>query len=161
MDATTGERRFFLQPGYIFASNEPHFVYTVLGSCVAVCLWDSDLHCGGMNHHIYARPWAGQRNAQFGTLAVPHLLRLLRDMGCRAENLRAHVIGGAENPEITNDIGRDNVEVAETILERHRVRVVSRDIGGLLGRKVVFHTASGEVVVYKLDRIRETDWYDH
>ena len=49
--------------------------------------------------------------------------------------------------------------VAEEILARARVAVVSRDVGGLLGRKVAFSTFSGEIAVYKIERIRETDWY--
>ena len=52
-----------------------------------------------------------------------------------------------------------DVAVAEDVLARHRVVVVSRDVGGALGRKVAFSTFSGEIAVYKIERIRETDWY--
>lgn len=159
MDAPEEERRFFLQPGHIFVTDEPYRVFTVLGSCVSVCLWDGVRGLGGMNHHIYAYPWGGRRGAAFGAHAVPHLVRLLLEMGARREDLRAHVVGGGTNPLMNSTIGGDNAALAEEILKNARIAVVSRDVGGQLGRKVAFSTFSGEIAVYKIERIRETDWY--
>src|SRR5579864_7429161 len=45
-------QRVYLQPGALHASAEATQVTTILGSCVAVCLWDSKLHTGGMNHFL-------------------------------------------------------------------------------------------------------------
>ena len=149
-------RRFFLQPGQIFVSDEPYRVFTVLGSCVAVCVWDPGRGFGGMSHHIYPR---GRGGSAFGTQAVPHLLRLLCRMGSRREDFRAHLVGGGTNSRVEGAVGEENVAVAEDVLARHRVVVVSRDVGGALGRKVAFSTFSGEIAVYKIERIRETDWY--
>ena len=40
--------RYHLQPGYIFTSPEPALVTAVVGTCVAVCLYDRRLKYGGM-----------------------------------------------------------------------------------------------------------------
>ena len=36
--------------GDCYVSTEPAVIYTVLGSCVAVCLFDPVRRIGGMNH---------------------------------------------------------------------------------------------------------------
>ena len=38
--------------GEFFASRKPVVVQTVLGSCVAACLFDPETGCGGMNHFL-------------------------------------------------------------------------------------------------------------
>lgn len=159
MNPREAERRFFLQPGQIFVSDEPYRVFTVLGSCVAVCVWDAVRGFGGMSHQIYPRAQDGRGGSAFGAQAVPHLLRLLGEMGARREDLRAHVVGGGTNPLLDSRIGEENAALAEAILTTARIAVVSRDVGGQLGRKVAFATFSGEIAVYKIERIRETDWY--
>ncbi len=44
-------------------------------------------------------------------------------------------------------------------LKRHKIQVTSEDMGGIFGRKVMFNTHSGEVVVLKTPKVRQTDWY--
>ena len=39
-------------PGEYFVSNEDLVIMTVLGSCIAACLWDSRMRVGGMNHFM-------------------------------------------------------------------------------------------------------------
>src|SRR5690606_1421224 len=39
-------------PGEYFVSNENLVIMTVLGSCIAACLWDSRVRVGGMNHFM-------------------------------------------------------------------------------------------------------------
>ncbi len=159
MFSWASERKFFLQAGQIFVSDEPYRIFTVLGSCVAVCVWDLERGFGGMSHHIYPRAPRGRGGSAFGAQAVPHLLRLLLDLGSRRENLRAHLVGGGAHPRMGGDVGQENVDVAEGVLARQRIALVSRDVGGPMGRKVAFSTFSGEIAVYKIERIRETDWY--
>ena len=41
-----------LHVGGVHASSEPTLIKTLLGSCVAVCLWDPRVQVGGMNHFL-------------------------------------------------------------------------------------------------------------
>lgn len=152
---------YFLQPGFIFVSDRPHLIHTVLGSCVSVCLWDSANGFGGMNHYIYGRSLRKTGGARYGDLSIPYLLRLIKEAGSKIEDLKAHIIGGAENPELNSAVGRENVQIAEEIMNRNGIRVVSRDTGGVLGRKVIFNNATGEILVYKVQSIRRNDWYTY
>jgi chemotaxis protein CheD len=46
-------------------------------------------------------------------------------------------------------------------LKSHRIAVVSEDTGGNMGRKVVYHTQRNEAVVYKVNNLRQGDWYPY
>lgn len=151
--------KYFLQPGYIFASKRPHLISTVLGSCISVCIWDCSQDFGGMNHYIHAKPYRKEKSAQFGSISIPYMIKLLLDMGAVKHNLKAHVIGGAQNSLMkSSKIGDENIKIAENVLKKHYIDIVTMDTGGNMGRKVIFDSQTGEVVVYKVNNIRECDW---
>ena len=64
-DSTVTERRHFLYPGQIFVSREAITISTILGSCAAVCLWDSRRKIGGMNHYLLPEGAADGRNLPY------------------------------------------------------------------------------------------------
>ncbi|MCX7747369.1 MAG: chemotaxis protein CheD [Clostridia bacterium] len=152
-------QKYYLQPGFIFVSREPHFIHTVLGSCVSVCIWDDTNFFGGMNHYIYHRSRNGERNGRVGDASIPYLIKLILELGAQRNNLKAHIVGGAQNPKLSPVIGLDNVRIAEEILSAKGISVITKDIGGLSGRKIIFNSGSGEILVYKGANIRESDWY--
>ncbi len=152
-------KTYFLHPGYIFTSQEPHLIHTVLGSCVSVCIWDSLKKFGGMNHYIYSKPFDKESNGKFGEIAIPHLIKLMLDMGSKITDLRSHIVGGGENKNFKSLIGGQNAELAEKLLKKYRIEVVTRDIRGEFGRKVIFNSGTGEILIYKIHDIRRDDWY--
>ena len=150
---------YFLKPGFLFTSSEQTIIRTVLGSCVSLCLWDRVNRFGGMNHFIYPMRKDGERSTVFGDVSCRHLLRLMSNMGSKPENLAVHIVGGAQNPTLKSNIGKENIAIANTILLKHGLSAASQDVGGEFGRKVAFNTATGEVLVYKCERLREGDWH--
>lgn len=154
-------QKYYLQPGYIFVSEQPHYIHTVLGSCISVCLWDNVKKYGGMNHFIYARPFGSENNTKFGTVSTRHLLNLMFENGSLAYNLRAHIIGGGYSVFAGPSIGEENISVAKEILGRNGIQVVTNDTGGQTGRKVVFNNCTGEIIVYKGIDVRKGDWYNN
>lgn len=133
---------------------------TVLGSCVAICLWDKRLKYGAMSHFV--QPVTKDptlATARYGNVAVSASVRMMDDAGCRREDLQAQILGGAIL-EGTGEsaTGQKNVRIAKAILSRKKVRIVSEDVGGTMGRKVIFHVGTGEVVVFKVHKIRDSDW---
>lgn len=150
---------FYLHPGFIFVSQEPHFIHTVLGSCVSVCLWDSVNLFGGMNHYIYGKCNGNERNGRYGQVSLPHMLQLMLDMGSKKANLKAHLIGGAKNAQLNSVVGDENIALAEKWLKKNRIPIIVKDVGGEHGRKVVFHNQSGEVFIYRVEQVRNSDWY--
>jgi chemotaxis protein CheD len=52
METSIEKKEHFLYPGAFFAQKGEYTVSTILGSCVAVCLWDPVLRIGGINHYM-------------------------------------------------------------------------------------------------------------
>lgn len=142
----------FLSPGGIHVSAEPTAISTVLGSCVAVCLWDGRLAVGGMNHFLLPRS-DGAPSPRFGDVAITQLLHRMTALGCRAEDLSAKVFGGAAvlpfSPQATT-VGEQNVAVALTELGRRHIQVVAGRTGGVRGLVVRFYTGTGRAMVREL-----------
>ena len=147
--------RVYLQPGQLYASAQPSAVTTVLGSCVAICLWDSVAAVGGMNHYLL--PFfagAGKGTPRFGNVAVAQLLDRLQAAGALRGRLQAKVFGGACVLEAfqarQGHLGEKNATVAFKVLEELGIPVVSRDVGGRSGRKLIFHSDTGHAWVARL-----------
>jgi len=151
---------YYLEPGYIYFSKMPAIVRTVLGSCVAVSLWDRQRLCGGVNHFVH--PWTrepGTATPQFGNVATAALIKIMEDAGCQREDMVAQVTGGGRPQDSEGpDVGTSNVQVARDILMRKGISIASEDVGGIMGRKIVFDTYTGNLVVLKVHSIRSTDW---
>ena len=154
-DAVDVAKKFYLQPGRLFVSAEPAAVTTILGSCVAVCLWDESRGIGGMNHYLLP-DGGGVRAAaeRFAPAALRRLLEQLLELRADKENLKAKVFGGAcvleAFREDRNDLGAKNVEAARHFLEVETIPIIAEDVGGRAGRKLVFHTEDGSARVRKL-----------
>ncbi len=152
-------KTYFLHPGYIFASSEPHLIHTVLGSCVAVCLWDPKYSRGGICHYILTKSDNGEHNGKYGEAAIPHLIRLMLDMGSIKKELKAHIVGGGDNPKFHSNVGLANADLAEQLLHQHQIEILTQDVKGQFGRKVIFNSSTGEILIYKINDIRKDDWY--
>jgi chemotaxis protein CheD len=147
----TGRRSVYLHPGQVLACREPTLVTTVLGSCVAVCLWDPTSCLGGINHYLLPY-WAGGglSSARFGNVAIRELVDGLLGLGARRTTLAAKVFGGAcvfdaFDGNGRQHLGAQNVERAVSLLEDEGIPIVAADTGGRRGRKLVFRSDDGAV----------------
>jgi chemotaxis protein CheD len=154
---------FYLSPGHIYLSQQPTLVSTVLGSCVAVSLWYSKKGYGGMAQFLY--PFTGDRNRatpQYGNVALKCLLAMFRETGAPEKHLQAQIFGGAlVAPAECMRIAKENVQMAIKMLGRYRIGIVSEDTGGKMGRKIVYNTQTNEAIVYKVNTLRQADWYPY
>lgn len=145
--------KHFLYPGTIYAESPACLISTVLGSCVAVCLWDKIALRGGMNH-IMLPLWNGEGLAtpKYGNIAMDKLLSKVMAMGCHREHLVAKVFGGANLSGTGLElfmIGERNLTLVFQMLEDYGIAVVAKDVGGRVGRKVIMNTETGVVLVGK------------
>ncbi len=155
-------RGYFLKPGYVFYATESTMILTVLGSSVAVTLYDPYRSTGGMNHFIH--PQVDETTAPTALYAQPatiQLIRMFKNSGSSISQLQAHIIGGATprgSDRARNSISEQNVEIAENMLKHYNIEIAGMDIGGHWGRKIVFNSGTGEVIIAKVSKIREEDW---
>src|SRR5512139_2199925 len=150
----TVEKTHYLMAGNLFVPEEAHLVTTVLGSCVSVCLWDSILRFGGINHYMLPF-WNGEGLAspKYGNIAIAKLLERMLELGSERRSLRAKVFGGGVVLNVTNpfmNIGERNVQLAEDMLRSENIPIISADTGGKVGRKLIFNTETGTVLLKKL-----------
>jgi len=144
-----GERqRAYLLPGQLHASAEPCQIKTILGSCVAICLWDKRRSAGGMNHFLLPASREGQpASLRFADEATRALLEQLRALGCRPPNLRAKIFGGAALFQACErygaSLGAKNVEAALRLMKEAGIPVIAQETGGSMGRRVIFNTDDG------------------
>ncbi|MFO7751662.1 MAG: chemotaxis protein CheD [Desulfobacteraceae bacterium] len=156
-------RDYLLKPGYIYLPEESTAISAVLGSSVSVTLFDTKLKTGGMNHFLYPEiHQKGSTTSLYGNVAVITLIDMILAWGSSKKHLQAQIFGGAFNTEYSDrDIGADNIETAKRVLKRKGITVVSEDVGGMMGRKVVFNSHDSEIALLKVSRLRQSDWYPY
>jgi chemotaxis protein CheD len=140
----------FLAPGELRACRRPAKIKTVVGSCIAVCLWDPHARVGGVNHFLLPRPAPAEPgDTRHGTVAMRALFDRIQALGADPARLEATIVGGG-HPLAARDnlhIGRQNIAVADDYLAERGVRVLRREVAGPRGRKLLFDTGTGRLLV--------------
>ncbi len=140
-------------PGAIFANRDECEVLTVLGSCVAICLWDRQTCTGGINHYMLPL-WNGEGlpTPKYGNIAIDQLIKKMIRLGCDKERLMAKVFGGSNMfSESTGvyAVGERNIALAEQLMTEHGIPIVATDTGGTTGRRLIFNCGTGVVYLRK------------
>ena len=142
-------QRKFIQVGEIHVGVKPTEIVTVLGSCVAVCLYDPTEQISGMNHYLVPL-WNGNglQSPKYGNISIPRLIENMQNVGCNIRHLQAKLFGGANinNTQLENMmIGKKNIIIAKEILAEHGIPVVAEDTGGNRGRRIMMKSDTGKV----------------
>ncbi|WP_072856433.1 chemotaxis protein CheD [Loktanella atrilutea] len=132
--------------GTHLVSDEPAVVMTtILGSCVATCLWDPVAGIGGMNHFLLAKePELGAANHRYGSHAMELLINDLLKKGAARGRLKAKLFGGAMMQNSFGKIGRANAEFALQFLENEDIPLVSQSLLGTQARRIRFSPVDGQ-----------------
>lgn len=158
-------KEYLLRPGYIYVPQSATMISTVLGSCVSVCLWDKKRGFGGVNHFLYPLTRDPARaTARYGNVATKALIRIFLEEGSSLKHLEAQIFGGsalAESSPEAAQISRENIAIARHVLQRSKISIVSEDVGGNKGRKLVYNSYTNEVLVIRPENIRQSDWYPY
>ena len=144
-------RRINIVQGEQHVDNSPDVMLTtLLGSCVAACLWDAEAHVGGMNHFLLpggepeARESSGA-SMRYGVHAMELLVNGLLRKGAQRSRLQAKLFGGACMMQGLTDIGELNATFAEGFLRAENIPLVGGSLRGSHGRRIQFWPASGRV----------------
>ena len=163
-----------LLPGDFFACKGEQILITVLGSCIAVCLYETELKIGGMNHFILPQAASDElsnkkvnnneallftyqhsKAARYGNTAMELLINEIIKLGGHRKNLIAKLFGGSSMNNTANNtlrnssinIGQKNIDFIYDYLAIENIPVVSKDLGGYQARKVYFVATKNEVYV--------------
>ncbi|MDP2634216.1 MAG: chemoreceptor glutamine deamidase CheD [Pseudoalteromonas sp.] len=143
-------------PGEFYVSKNDELISTVLGSCIAACVYDDKLGIGGMNHFMLpAEKGVEQANAhslncRYGNWAMEFLINEVLKNGGSRSNLKIKLFGGGKIIRSMTDIGLGNIRFAYSYVQEEKLDLVSHDVGGPWPRKVNFNPQTGRAQVKKL-----------
>ncbi|WP_334058514.1 chemoreceptor glutamine deamidase CheD [Alteromonas sp. S005] len=152
-----------LLPGQYFVTSKDKMLVTVLGSCVAACLFDPITGAGGMNHFMLptVNKSAGEfvqiqgMAAKYGVHAMEILINELVKVGAKKNRLQAKVFGGGKVVPsfVQNDVGRFNAEFVTQFLETEGIPILASDLCDVYARKVYFFPRSGHVMMKRIHEL--------
>jgi len=139
-------------PGEYFVANEEIVIMTVLGSCIAACIWDSRVRVGGMNHFMLPDGEGNDGFGRYGSYAMELLLNEMFKMGARRETMQAKVFGGGAVMAgfTAMNVGERNTQFVMNYLADEHIPVVSKDVLDIHPRKVCFFPVTGKAMVKRL-----------
>lgn len=150
-------KRVILLPGEFFVSSKPIVISTLLGSCVAACLYDPHQKVIGMNHFLIsgdgplpATPICFSDAGRYGIHAMELLINEMMNQGAQRDNLRAKVFGGSAlsgtHVDSVYRVGESNSRFVTEFLTLENIPIEATDLGGTHGR--VVHFCHGDYSAY-------------
>ncbi len=136
----------------------PQILTTVLGSCIACCLYDPLARIGGMNHFLLAEPHPGSgtvADANYGVYLMELLINQMMTRGGLKSRIRAHIYGGANMHTGMTRIGDANARFAVSFLAAERIQLVREDTGGHRARRVDFDPLRGRARSRIVEKVAE------
>ncbi|PLX66795.1 MAG: chemotaxis protein CheD [Denitrovibrio sp.] len=139
-------------------------IHTLISSCVAVCLYDTESKVYGMNHLMLGTATKEMSELELATRYGVHSMELLiNDMlskGAIKSNLQAKIFGGssvlntADNP----NIGTLNSEFVKAFLDIEDIPLVASSLGGDSCRVIYMMPRTFTVHVRKVDGVGSSEF---
>lgn len=156
-----------LQPGEVLVTQEPQWVITLLGSCVAVTMFNARFRLAAICHAMLSQPRtavtpcsAPAQQFRYLSDAIPAMAQHFFRLGLRPDEVEVKVFGGGDvidmggEPHNDHSIGQANIITAHKLLNGAGFQIKARNVGGDRGCKIVFNTESGKVLHQRLLRGR-------
>ena len=161
------QNEIFLHPGEFYFGDNKKSIGTILGSCIAICLWHPRLHIGGMCHFVLSDRQVPLDTDQIGRYAGGCLQLFLahtQSRGTQIKDYIAKIFGGANTvteliTSIGDSIGERNAQVAMQLLIEQGVDINVADVGESGYRRITFNLSNGDVWVKRHSKnlyIKET-----
>ena len=144
--------RYVIAPGEQHAGEGSFLVSTLLGSCVAACLFDPVAKVAGMNHFLLAnrryakdKPLSITEAGRYGMHAMELLINEMTSLGAQKKRMRAKAFGGGAVLDVVGKdnflcVGDVNARFVREYLETENIPLDASDLGGELGRVIRFRT---------------------
>ena len=127
----------YIGPGEFAVSDEAVVISTLLGSCIAVALFDNIRHAGGLNHFLLPFPKSGSvfsDSGRYGIHAMELLINDLLKLGVTRQRLRAKAFGGSAmlsyREKAVYNVPKMNIQFIFEFLDLEKIPVDSYCVGG-------------------------------
>ncbi len=140
---------------YKVAENRTILTCIGLGSCIGIVLYDAFNKIGGLAHIMLPRQSEAKDKSNPAKFADSSIDLMLNEMEARSSlkrNIKAKIFGGANMfPNVQSstlmNVGERNVRAVKEELEKRKIKIVAEDLGGHIGRTIIFDTKDGSVRV--------------
>ncbi len=159
-----GLKQVSIDPGEYYVSYEPVIISTLLGSCVAVCLYDTESGVVGMNHFLLAiqrvapnhHPLIQEDAGRYGIHAMELLINQMLRLGAHRNRLQAKAFGGGRVIDAAYfNIGEANAEFATEFLALEQIPLIASSLGGDFGRVIQFDSRDYSVTMRRISHAHE------
>lgn len=147
-----------IKSGELIICPQVNRLIAIAGSNVVVTFWHPQSNFVALANFSKPRVRPGNKNStHFGNIALFTIIKHIENLNIPFSEVEANIIGGGRKYfHITT--AEENVNVAKSILLSKGIEIVSEDVGGNKGRKVLFNTTNGQVALLKVQRLRHSDW---
>jgi len=147
-----------LMPGEYYATANEEVISTMVGSCIATCIFDEEHKIGGMNHFMLPGVVSPQNMlltevGRYGMFAMELLIGELIKMGGNRKKIKAKIFGGGHVIKFRKSDGnvpQANIDFAKKFLELEGIPLLAEDVGGDNGRKIFFFTHTNKALVKRI-----------
>jgi chemotaxis protein CheD len=159
--------QIYLKPGEIHYAPQPTVITTVLGSCVAATLFHRPTGLAAICHamqphcaHTGQCPGHCATRGRFADCAIETMGHWMIGRKVPLREIEVKLFGGAAlmgrqtrltSGTISNSMGQLNVQAALETLKSNGLGLKVADVGGTIGRKIIFDSGTGEVWLKRLN----------
>jgi chemotaxis protein CheD len=152
--------KVFLKPGELYIGKEPTVISTILGSCLSITMFNARLGVGGICHALFPNEFKQKKGkkSHYVDGSILYMLSEFEKIGVKRNEIEVKVFGGASINETAHrkTVGQANIEMALNILNGNDLKVLTYDFGGTSGRKIIFYTHTGRVLLKKIAKVEGT-----
>ena len=135
-------------PGDVAVTTSAEGVTAVLGSCIAACVRDIRTGVGGMNHFLVFEDL-------HGVDAMNSLVDAVLSHGSgERSRLELKVVGGSYPKQGAQDVGQRALAFVRAFAATEKLPIAAEDVGGVLGREVIYWPGTGQLRIRKLRGIQ-------
>jgi chemotaxis protein CheD len=149
----------------MYFAERPTLVVTVLGSCVAITMHSRRAGLGAICHGLLPS-CKGQQQCSGDCLegfkyvdcSVKRMAALFDQNGIVRREVEVKCFGGADmfktdikKRELVS-VGKQNLTIAQKVLQDEGFSLNVSDVGGLHGRKILFYSHTGDVFLKRLTK---------
>lgn len=142
---------------YKVARGDQKLITRDLGSCIGIAIRDPRTGIGGLLHAmlpttLIKKDLPPEQFPKYVDTGLDVMLREMEKLGANRRYMEAKMAGAAhiiqyQSVSPTRDISSRNIQMAVEYLEKHKIKIISMEVGDRYPRTVIFEPGSGKTVI--------------
>ena len=148
--------------GEMQVAKAPVILKSLLGSCVAVILYDKINRVGGLAHIFLPKKSMNPKNevhpdSRYADTAVPRLLSEVLQIGAEKRNLVAYMVGGNKVLTVKKassgpTVAEQNIIASQEAIAKENLFMINLGVSKDTGSKVKINLSTGDIEVLEIKK---------